>query len=316
MAEIQGQFDVSLSIPVAVTPDFLEPNLSLCQFQIDGDRVIISPLNVAEAIPYPDGDYEPSKLTEIRVWIIREIDLGREQEDSLTLSPDEERLFERVLVEATRRFVTIIKHMTNQWDLDTRHPIYAYDYDYSLGDTQLNTVWPLQQGAKRMPEYAHGVIIFHTRDFKKELNQEMWQELANEVLRPISVPLYDELLHDAKNFRSHMRYDASALYAAIAAELMLEEACGSLLRTKGNLSNKQCAVELRNKNNQQILNLIRELDASVSVKYEDVRKLFNLRNKIAHGQAKTVTGQEAAEAINSAENLKQHLKDMLYTSMP
>lgn len=316
MAEIQGQFDVSLSIPIAVAPDFLAPNLSLCQFQIDGDRVTISPLNVAEATPYPDGDYEPSKLTEIRVWIIREIDLGREQEESLTLSPDEERLFERVLVEATRRFVTIIKQKTNQWDLDTRHPIYAYDYVYSLGDKQLSTVWPLQQGTKRMPEYAHGVIIFHTRDFKKELNQEMWQEVSAEVPRSISVPLHDELLHDAKNFRSHMRYDASALYAAIAAELMLEEVCGSLLRTKRNLSNEQCEAKLKNKNKQEILNLIRELDASVSVKYEDVRKLFNLRNNIAHGKAQTVTGQEAAEAINSAENLKQHLKDMLYTSMP
>jgi len=316
MAEIQGQFDVSLSIPIAVAPNFSGPHLPPCQFQIDKDRVTISPLNVIEVTYYPDDDYESPKLTELRVWISREIDLGVEQKESLTLSPDEERGFEIVLVEATRRFVTIIKHKTNQWDLDIRHPIYAYNYAYSKGDMQLGTVWPLEQGTKRMPEYALGTIISHTRDFKKELTQDIWQEVAAEVSRPTLVSLYDELLYDAKTFRSHMRYDASALYAAIASELMLEQACESLLRTKSNLNNKQCEVKLRKLNKHQILNLIRELDASVPVKYEDVRKLFNLRNNIAHGKAQTVTGQEAAEAISTAEQLKQHLAGILHSSTP
>ncbi len=316
MAEIQGQFDVSLSIPIDVAPDFLGSDLSLCKFQIEGDRVTISPLNVAEAIPYPDGDYEAPKLTEIRVWISKEIDFGRRQKECLTLSPDEERMFERVLVEATRRFVTIIKHKTNQWDLDTRHPVYAYNYVYSLGDTQLSTVWPLQQGTKRLPEYAAGTIIWHARDFQKDLTRAVWQEVAAEVLRPISVPLHDELLHDAKNFRSHMRYDASALYAAIASELMLEKACSSLLRIKGGLSDKQCEAIISKLRNPQLLELIHELDPSLLVKDKGIKKLFKLRNEIAHGKRKpeSVTGEEANEALSTAEQLKQNLTSILYFS--
>jgi hypothetical protein len=265
---------------------------------------------------YPDGDYEAPKLTEIRVWISKEIDLGGVQKESLTPSPDEERMFERVLVEATRRLITIIKHKTNQWDLDTRHPVRAYNCAYSRGDVRLGTVWPMECGAKRLPEYAAGMIICHASDFQKDLTRVIWQEVAAEASRPALVFFYDELLNDAKTFRSQMRYDVSALYAAIASELMLEQACEILLRTRRNLSNKQCEAKLRKLNKHQILNLIRELDASVHVKYEDVRKLFNLRNNIAHGKAQTVTGQEAAEAISTAEQLKQHLGDRLYPSTP
>jgi len=263
---------------------------------------------------YPDGDYEPPKLTEIRVWISKENDLWREQQDNLTLSTDEERAFERVLIEATRHFVTIMKHKTNQWDLDTRHPVYAYNYAYSRADERLGTVWPMEQGTKRLPEYAMGRIVLHTRDAQNGLTQEMWQEVATEVSRPASVSLHDELLHDAKTFRSHMRYDASALYAAIASELILEKACGILLRTKSDLSEKQSESKVSKLKVPQLLELIYNLDPSVPVEYESVRKLFQLRNKMAHGETLTVTWREANEALSTAQQLKQDLAGILYSS--
>jgi len=311
MATIQGQFDVSLSIPIDVAPDFPISGLAPCHFQIEGDRITILPLSMTSVTLYPDGDYEPPKLTEIRVWISREIDLGREQEESLTLSTDEERRFERVLIEATRHFVTIIKHKTNQWDLDTRHPVYAYNYAYSRADERLGTVWPMEQGTKRLPEYAMGRIVLHTRDAQSELTQEMWQKVATEVSRPASVSLHDELLHDAKTFRSHMRYDASALYAAIASELMLEKACVSLLGTKSCLTEKQRKAKVSRLKVPELLELICELDPSVPVEHENVRKLFRLRNKIAHGETKIVTWREANEALRTAEQLKQDLAGIL-----
>jgi len=312
MAKIQGRFDVSLSIPIDVAPDFPTSGLAPCHFQIEGDRVTILPLSITEATPYPDGDYDAPKLTEIRIWICREIDLGREQEESLTLSPDEERGFERVLVEASRRFVTIIKHKSNQWHLDTRHPVYAYNYAYSRADVRLGTVWPMEPDTKHLPEYAGGIIMFHTRDFQNELTRDMWQEVVAEVSHPASVSLHDELLHDAKTFRSHMRYDASALYAAIASELMLEKTCGSLLRTKSGLSEKQREAKVSRLKVPQLLELICKLDPSLPVKYDNVRTLFQLRNKIAHGETLTVTWQEANEALSTAEQLKYNLAGILY----
>jgi hypothetical protein len=309
VAEIRGQFDVSLPIPIGVGADFPGPGVAPCLFQIDGDRVTILPLSVAQVNACPDGDYEPPKLTEIRVWITREIDLGQEQEEGLVLSPGEERAFEKVLVEATRLLVTTIKHKTNQWDLDTKHPVYAYSSTYSRGDMQLGTAWPMEQGAKRIPEYALGIII--TSGFQEELSRDVWKEVIAEVPRPAPVSLHDELLSDAKTFRSYMRYDASALYAAIASELMLEKACWNFLRTKSGLSGKQCEAIVNVLKVGQLAKLIEELDPSLSVKREGVRKLFHLRNKIAHGKAQSVTWEEAHKALSTAEQLKQDLAHIL-----
>jgi hypothetical protein len=312
MATIQGQFDVSLSIPIDVAPDFPTSGLAPCCFQIEGDRITILPLSMTSVTLYSDGDYEPPKLTEIRVWISREIDLGREWEESLTLSTDDERRFEAVLVEATRHFVTIIKRKTNQWDLDTRHPVCAYNYAFSRADVRLGTAWPMEQGTKRLPEYASGIIMLHSHDFQNELTQDIWQEVIADVSRSTSVSLHDELLDDAKTFRSRMRYDATALYAAIASELMLERVCGSLLKTKGGLSEKQSKAKVSKLNIRQLLELIGKLDPSVPVKYENVRKLFRLRNRIAHGETQTVTWREANEALSTAEQLKLDLAGILF----
>jgi hypothetical protein len=48
------------------------------------------------------------------------------------------------------------------------------------------------------------------------------------------------------------------------------------------------------------------------VKYDNVRTLFQLRNKIAHGETLTVTWQEANEALSTAEQLKYNLAGILY----
>jgi len=306
MAKIQGRFNVSLLVPVDVVPDFPASGLDSCHFQIEGDIVTIMPLNITKAIPYPDGDYEPSRLTEIRVWINREIDLRREQEESLVLSADEEQKFEKILVKATEHFVTVIKNKTNQWDLDTRHPVHAYSFEYWLEDVQISTAWPMKPGDKRLPEYAQGGISLRPSDFQDELSQEMWQEVVAEVRRPAPPHPQDELLYDAKTFRSHMRYETSVLYAAIASELMLREACARLLKTEGGLSDRQCDLIVK-MNIPQLFELMHELNRSFLIKYEDVRNLVELRNRIAHGRSNTATHQEANEAIGTAEHLKRSL---------
>jgi hypothetical protein len=150
-----------------------------------------------------------------------------------------------------------------------------------------------------------------TRGFQEELNRQVWEEVVAEVSRPTSVPLHDELLSDAKTFRSHMRYDASALYAAIASELMLDKACWNVLRTKNGLSGKQCDAIVKALKVLQRFELVRELDPSLSAKHEDVEKLFQLRNKIAHGKAEEVTGQQANQALGTAERLKHGLAHIL-----
>jgi len=119
------------------------------------------------------------------------------------------------------------------------------------------------------------------------------------------------LLYDAKTFRSHMLYETSVLYAAIASELMLREACARLLKTKGGLNDRQCDLIVK-MNIPQLFELMHELEPNLPLKYDDVRKLFELRNKIAHGKRKSATHQQANEAIGTAEQLKRHLVPLLY----
>ena len=306
MTKVQGQFDVSLPVAIDAAPDLQQSSLAPCHLEIEGSNVAILPLNVTEAT-VSDGDYEAPKLTDIRVWITRQIDLdGAPEKAHLPL--DEERTFERILVKATRRFVTLVKQKTNQWDLDTRHPVYAYNYEYSLSDIPLATQWPIQKGTKRMPEYARGMITF---DLHRGLTRDNWQQVANEVSGPVSVPFHTELLNEAKVFRSHMRYDSAALYAAISVELMLEAASRKLLGEERGLSEKQCIAKVSGLNKPRLLKLIYELDPCLPVNFESVKKLFRLRNQIAHGKTPIVAWQEAKEAIRTAEQLRQSLAQYL-----
>lgn len=299
MIKVQGQFDVSLPVAIDAAPELQQSSLALCHLEVTGSNVTILPLNVTEAT-VSDGDYEAPKLTEIRVWITRQINLdGAPEKAHLPL--DEERIFERILVEATRRFITLVKQNTNQWDLDTRHPVYAYNYEYSLSDIPLATQWPIQKGTKRMPEYARGMITF---DLHRGLTADIWQQVANEVSGPVSVPFHTELLNEAKVFRSQMRYDTAALYAAISAELMLEKACVRLLGEQRHLSEAQCVKKVEGKGISKLLKLLQDLRPSLSVNSKDMEDLRNLRNKIAHGKAPFITWQEAKKAISTAEKLQ------------
>jgi hypothetical protein len=307
MVKIKGQFDVSLSIPIDVTPNLSTFSTEPCSLVIHGSTVTILPLKITDVVSYPDGEFNPPELTEIRVWINRDVNLDLGQEESLILTRDEEKVFEEILIEACDRFISIIRRKTNQWDLDTKHPIHAYSYEYWLDDKRLTTSFALEPGSKRIPEYAHGRILLRTGDFQEELSQEIWNEAATEIQGPVPFFLYEELLYDAKTFRSHLRYDSSVLCAAIASELMLEEACTALLKSKGGLNEKQCGTIIGKLRNPQLLELVHELDPNLSIKEKDIRKLFEIRNKIAHGRIRTVTAKESNFAISTAEQLKRDL---------
>jgi hypothetical protein len=196
MVEVKGEFEVKLSKAIDVVSDFTEPGLVMCKFQMDDSRIMISPLKISEP-EYDDEDYEPAKLMEIKVWIIRnyEFDITEKK----LLPHHEEKAFEKILIESIRRFVTLIKHKTRQWDLDTRHPVYAHRAKFWYGDNQTESDFPLPEGDWRLPEYSYGTIIFTTRDAHDELSRDTWQTVVNEISHPVTIPPYEELLSDANS---------------------------------------------------------------------------------------------------------------------
>ncbi len=308
MTEIKGLFEVSLTKPIAVSFDFPDPGLAVCQFKMEGDTVSIWPLQITEGVCYEE-DFDPPKINEIKVGIVKEstLDIRR----SLILPRTEEQEFERKLIEAVSHLVTTIRHKTNQWDLDTRHPIHTYSYEYWVGDTKIVTTHPLEAGAKRYPEYIAATIAFATDDFYSELSREMWQEVITEIRGPRSIFPYDELLADARTLRTNMGYDTSVLYAAIASELMLEKACQNILITRHAFNEKQCIAFVAKMRIRGILELIKNLEPTLPLNYKAVNKLFELRNKLAHGQSQNITGDKAAEAISTAKYLRDVLSGLL-----
>jgi hypothetical protein len=293
MFEIKGQFEVVLTKAIDLVPDISQSDLPVCEFVMNESQIFIWPLKITEAVVYPEGDYDSPKLTEIKIYIIRQLELQNEQQESMKLPREQELVFENILIEAIRRFVTIIRLTTNQWDLDTRHPVYAYSFKYWHNDTPIETSWPLEAGAKRMPQYSFGTFVVTTLDAQSELSPRIWQNISKEISSQPIIEYYEELLADAKAFRYQMRYYLSVFYFAIASELMLEKACNYILLTKHHLGEKGRVRILRDMNIPDLTKLLNDIVPNCKIKYENIRKLFELRNKIAHGNPQQITGENA-----------------------
>jgi len=314
MEDITGRFEVTLSTPVDLSPDFPSSGVPACHLEIDGSRITIVPLKMTETVDYGDGDYESPQLTEIEVTIVKEaaVEGGGEPR----LPRDEESKFESVLVDATRRFVTLAKHKTSQWDLDVRHPVHAYSSEYSRQGTPLSTSWPNREGTRSMPRYFVGTLIRNTREAYEELSSKTWDEIVETISTYSTPPYYDELVADSISFRLRSRYDSSVLYGAIAAELMLERACHILLRTDHNLSEDQCETITKRMNNPAKLDLLGKLAPDVRVDGKAVTKLFELRNKIAHGRSVDISWEDAVGSASTVEHIKRVLSSVLSPELP
>ena len=313
MQKVIGQFDVTLPVAISVGTELLNATPNPCTFQIQDSEISISPLEYTEAVYYEEHDeWELPRLTEIRVWITRPTPVQTDDQGCHRLSGDSEADFERELVEATRRVVSAVKQRIGQWDVDTRHPVYSYSYRYFYADISVSTDWPLASRSKAMPEYAKGMITFQTHG---EVTGEVWQQVIDDTKSPVNLPFYDELLYDAMTLRMSMRYDAAVLYAAIAVELMLETACGLLLKTNDNLDEGQIDVKLRGRKIPALVKMIRRLEPSLGIDESGIRRTAKLRNKIAHGEPCTVTPDDMSTALKTAHSLRRDLAAILRASV-
>ena len=308
MTEVCGQFNVTLTTPIAVSPDTRQEALNPCKLDIEDSEVALGTLKISPMIDYGDGAFGGSELTDIRVWISREVELSAVSQTAQQIPREEQTKFEQILIAVTRRFVTAVKQSIGQWDLDTRHPVYSYTYKYLLADTSLDTSRPLSSGSRAMPEYAKGTITLETH---KSLTTAVWRKVEQNVKAPVELPFYEELLYDARTFRDHMQYDTAILFAAVATEVVLKEACLKLLSNKRGLSSSLCDSRLRNMKVRSLVKLMKELEPSSQVNQKDIEWLFDQRNKIAHGKTRISTWQDAATAIKITKTLKRQLSGPL-----
>ena len=310
MTKLTGEFTATVPSPIVTAPDILNlmnqhrsPSLTLC---IDKSEILVQIGEQTEAILDEDG-YAVSlpRIRSFKVWITRDVSLDSDSDGREIVSMSDERKFEDMLVEAIRRVVSAIKQRTRQPSIDTRHPVHTYGYKYHRTDETVDTMFLLQEGTHRIPEYAFGVISFDKPC--GELDENMWENIRTEVVSPVEISLYDELLHDAVTLRSSMQYQLATLSAAIATELMLAEICSRLLERQGNLQETQIQVLLSRRRPNDLVRLINEFDPDILISHKEIQSVFEERNKIAHGKSRDIDADRMADIIHISNKVREIL---------
>jgi len=308
MVRVTGEFEVTLRTPIAVSFDFHESGLDALQFDIDKNQVLLRPLEPTPPFMHEGEVIEYPTLVKLRIWITKDVQTLAGNPPDLRLPHKEHETFEPIIIEATRRFVTTVKARIRQWDLDHRHPVYCYSSKYSCRDHALAMEFPLAKGHARIPKDA-SQITWSPSDFHDELTEDIWKQVAVEIKKPVQLAYYEEAIFDAKTFRRNLRYDTAVLYAAFAAEIILQELSTTLLKRKGGLDGKQVDIILKDKKTPSLIQLVEALHGCELPRFngQKLEKLFKLRNDLAHRKKTNATSQQATGAIKVSEQLKKLL---------
>ena len=109
MGKIIGEFEVTLPVPITINPKILNTPQAPCEFQIEDNDVLIWLGKCTDPVYYAEFDeWEVPRLIELRIFISRPASSTSVGEISNQLTREEEKNFERILIEATRRFVSAI----------------------------------------------------------------------------------------------------------------------------------------------------------------------------------------------------------------
>ncbi len=303
MVRLVGIFNVTLPVPIVVEPGDRIEKLEGHKFMVEGSEVELGVRTIEDPVVEDGSLVEPAKLKEISVLIRRDAQLTTGAHGEELIPKEEEEKFELVLIEATRRFVTAVKKRIRQWDLDTRHPVDAYDFKYFREGRVVAT---LEEGYKIVPKSASAAIWSRWAS-KGELSTEVWSE--PNLVKPESIPLYQELLYDALNFRHNRRFDAAVLFSAMAAELILEEARRNLLKSNGLLTDEQRKKLSESKGNPARVKALKTVEPNIDD--EKLVKLFRQRNDIVHRGKTAFTAEEAWDSIRTVHSLMETLETWL-----
>jgi hypothetical protein len=293
------QFDVSVRSPIAVEGGISLSALKALPLNLKNKTITIQPLNIepVQGVEEPDYGY----LTDLRIWIA---DPETNIPTGTIISREVEMELEELLVEAVRRFTNLAMSKTNQWNLDSLHPIRSYTVAYLRGDNPPQRHFPEPKGMRRIPKDS-STSTFNVNDFSGEITIAIWDEVAQTLQNYKPLSLYKELLLDAKAFRFALRHDAALLFAAFAMELLLESILEQNWKQKGLGSDewKAIVVAIKEHKAKNLQSLAQVFLPHAPVNWKGIEKTFQRRNGLAHGKNKP-TMEDAKQAIFLAESLE------------
>jgi len=311
MPKVTGEFEITLRTPIYTSFDFDVNKISDLHLEVDGNNILIRPLELRPYVADKEGDLiEPPALERICIWITKDIP---ELEGTMPkqLPSEERKRFEPIIIEATRRFVKAIASKTGNWELDYRQPVYCYTSKYFLQDEKLPAEF-LQESTRLIPEEsAEGLILWRTDEFIGDLTEGIWTEVVADIREPVKLNHYDEAIFDAMRFRQQLRYDTAVLYTAFAAETILKE-ISIVLLSRRNLTIEQIDIFLEHAKMPSLVKLIATFSGVALPKFgkHKLEKLFEIRNAIAHKKKVSATSSEASSAIRVALELKKLLYNL------
>lgn len=309
MIEVIGQFDVALRTPIRVQLGFDPKSANPIQIVIQNAKVSVHPLTMTNPRLDDNGEYiDGPELTDLTVWIRSVAATKINTRGEYELLNSEQERFEGILIEATNRVLTSIRRVTGQWDLDTRRPIHSYRYKYESADQSVTTLFPLKADSRLKPRYYLETFSFPSM---KEVTPEIWAASAFAAQQPIDVPPFEQFQYDAKIALNEVRFEEALIFSAFSVEQMLYITCDHLMKSQGNLSAAQSDKFLEHATLGPLLDKVTNLIPGLILNLKEVRNLIDNRNQIAHRKRTSISGHEAAEAIQTVATLKKELAPFL-----
>ena len=181
MPKVTGEFEITLRTPIYVSFDFNVNEIADLLLEVDGNSISIRPLKLKPHFADEEGDLiEPPSLERIRLWITKEIP-EIERIVPFQLPSKERKRFEPIIIEAAKRFVSVIATRTGNWELDYRQPVDCYTSKYFLQDEKIPAEF-IQESTRLIPEEsAEGLILWRTDEAIGDLTEDIWNEVSVNV---------------------------------------------------------------------------------------------------------------------------------------
>ena len=236
------------------------------------------------------------------VWESNTVEIDVEMDATAFPPPDEQR-FEDAACKYLLRFLRCCRHRSEQFQIDPRWEPDSYNVvfiNHDTGETQAGGL----SGTMRMQSNP------------PSLDESHWDKIGDDLRGDPNFDIWEELLLDARLYRSQNNYRMAVLNAAVVIEAIMTRYMKHKLMNREIASKSQIEKFVNEVSNRDLavvgLGLVSKIAESVR---EDCRKTLDLRNSILHVPKKNVTGGEASlalkavEALLSESDIKQWLEE-------
>lgn len=265
-----------------------------------GGKVTIHPLKL-------DQDWsEPSfQSPEKSIWYADKVEIDVEMELASTTRLEIDKETKPIAMEYFERFLRYCRARTGQYWIDFKETIEPHvSYVDEVGQ-----------------KHRYGTLVVEIEGGEPpSLDNGSWEVIYQDLVASTKVPFYEELLLEAKLYRRHHDYRMAVVSAAMSIEAItsryLKERLTQKLVDANRTSDTQVNRFLSAVSNRLLVTVGLGLFSRVERKVlEDCRDALDLRNKILHGEKKSVSREEANLAISgleslvSADEIRDTLKD-------